>query len=79
MQILKKKNQDAASAAGVTVRSLLVGSLMTLGISTIAPYSNMILRGSKLCPRFQYGRRYFFNFFSLCFLFKPGSRPCIPA
>ena len=47
MQGIKKKNQDAASAAGVTVRSLLVGSLMTLGISTIAPYSNMILRGSN--------------------------------
>ena len=76
MQVLKKKNQDAASAAGVTVRSLLVGSLMTLGISTIAPYSNMILRGSNFALDFSTAGAIFLF---LCFLSRPGSKPCIPA
>ncbi len=38
--------------SGVTLRSLLVGSLMTVCIGVGAPYSNMILRGSNFALDF---------------------------
>ena len=77
MQVPKKKNQDAASAAGVTVRSLLVGSLMTLGISTIAPYSNMILRGSNFALDFSTAGAIFL-FFLFVFFIQTGLKALHP-
>ena len=42
----------ANSGSGVTLRSLLVGSLMTVCIGVGAPYSNMVLRGSNFALDF---------------------------
>ena len=54
--------------SAVTPRSLLVGSLITLCISTGAPYSNMILRGSNFALDFSTAGAIFFFFLFALFI-----------
>jgi len=61
----------ALGKPAVTLRSLLAGSLITLCISTGAPYSNMILRGSNFALDFSTAGAIFF-FFLFVLLVQTG-------